>query len=137
MSQDVLRCCSHYHWPGNVRELENAIERMVILSTGSRVMPDDLPNFLRSENTLTQKLVLDPAAEKISLADVEKQLILEVLERFRGNQTQAAQYLDMSRRTLSYRLEKYGLSSETLKRMRRRETVHESVHVMTAVARQY
>jgi two-component system NtrC family response regulator len=134
MSQVVLPYFSRYHWPGNVRELENAVERMVILTSGSKVMPDDLPSFLLTENTLTQKVSLDPAAEKVSLQDVEKQLILEVLEKFRGNQTRAAQYLDISRRTFSYRLEKYGLSSETLRAMRRGARVDESVQAKRTVA---
>jgi two-component system NtrC family response regulator len=134
MSQVVLPYFSHYHWPGNVRELENAVERMVILTNGSKVMPDDLPSFLHSANPLAQTISFDPAAERLSLQDVEKQLILRVLEKFRGNQTLAAKYLDISRRTFAYRLDKYGLSSETLRAMRRGATVDESVYATRTVA---
>jgi len=135
LAQGIVPHFTQYHWPGNVRELENAIERTVILASGSKITPDDLPGFLRIENT-TQKIPLDPGADKVSLLDVEKKLILDALEKFGGNQTRAARYLDMSRRTLSYRLEKYGLGKETLKAMRRGQLLNKSVHVKHAVALQ-
>jgi DNA-binding NtrC family response regulator len=50
----------------------------------------------------------------MSMADVEKQLVLEALQKFQGNQTRAAKSLKMSRRTFSYRVKKYGLGNAEL-----------------------
>ena len=114
--------------------MEHGIERMVILSTGSKLTIDDLPEFLRSERNPAKTLMFDEHADKMSLVEVEKNLVLDVLRQFRGNQTRTARYLDMSRRTLSYRLEKYGITNETLKSMRRDSPAHENVQVQRTVA---
>jgi two-component system NtrC family response regulator len=54
-------------------------------------------------------LLLELPEEGISLEGIERELLLRALEKFKGNQTQAARYLDISRRTLIYRMEKHGL----------------------------
>jgi len=98
-----------YRWPGNVRELENVIERLVVLSAGDEITVDDLPDCLRQERPALDAIRLDLPPNGISLEGVEKELILRALEKFGWNQTRAAQYLDISRRTLIYRMEKYGI----------------------------
>jgi formate hydrogenlyase transcriptional activator len=105
-----------YPWPGNVRELQNVIERAVILTTGSvfNVASDDLrmpnnPPLSPADAVLPSIL----PGEGISLESLEKELILQALRKNRGNQTHAAHYLGLSRRTLAYRLEKYGIHSDT------------------------
>jgi two-component system, NtrC family, response regulator len=100
--------CS-YRWPGNVRELENVIERLVVLSVGDEITLDDLPEFLRRERTSDGGLQLELPAQGISLENVEKELIEKALKKFDWNQTKAASFLDISRRTLIYRIEKHGL----------------------------
>jgi two-component system NtrC family response regulator len=102
-----------YNWPGNVRELENVIERLVVLTAGTEVTLDDLPDFLRREPPALESLHLALPPQGISLEAVEKELILRALVKFEWNQTQAAKYLDISRRTLIYRTEKYRLRKET------------------------
>ncbi len=102
--------CS-YSWPGNVRELENVVERLIVLTTGDRVKLADLPDFLRVERPILEALHLDLPPQGISLEGVEKELILRSLAKFDWNQSQAARYLDISRRTLIYRMEKYGLAA--------------------------
>ena len=112
----VSRFCN-YRWPGNVRELENVIERLVVLSAGDEIMLPDLPEFLRDERQGAEGLHLELPAQGISLEAVEKELIERALKKFDGNQTKAAAYLDISRRTLIYRIEKYGIrrdSGETI-----------------------
>ena len=98
-----------YSWPGNVRELENIIERIVVLARGDEITLNDLPDFLRRERPAVEALHLDLPTHGISLEAVEKELIVRALEKFNGNQTHAAQYLDISRKTLIYRMEKYGI----------------------------
>ena len=101
-----------YRWPGNVREIENIIERLVVLSIGDEVTLQDLPAFLRKERSALEVLHLDLPPNGISLEAVEKELILKALERFNWNRAHAAKYLDMSRKTLVYRMEKFGLHRE-------------------------
>jgi two-component system NtrC family response regulator len=110
-----------YAWPGNVRELENVIERLVVLTIGAEVTPADLPDFLRVERPALEALHLALPPQGISLETVEKELILRALAKFDGNQTQAARYLDISRRALIYRMEKHGIRKEA------GEQAHETV----------
>jgi len=97
-----------YRWPGNVRELENIIERLTVLSVGDEIRLGDLPEFLRPEKPPSDAFHFDLPAQGISLEGLEKELILQALRRFDWNQTKAAAFLDISRRTLIYRMEKYG-----------------------------
>ncbi len=108
----LLPYFSGYTWPGNVRELENIIERIVVLGRGDEITLNDLPDFLRRERPPVEALHLDLPPGGISLDAVEKELIVRALEKFNGNQTHAAQYLDISRKTLIYRMEKFGLRKE-------------------------
>jgi two-component system NtrC family response regulator len=100
-----------YRWPGNIRELENVIERLVVLSPGSEITLGDLPAALRQSPSIEEVLALP--SRGISLEAVERELILRALKKFNWNQTQAAQYLDISRKALAYRIEKHGLDKET------------------------
>src|SRR5262245_3049476 len=117
MRQEVLQCCSEYAWPGNVRELENAVERMVLLAKTEELTTADLPDSIRPQPAGTIPPVLLPE-HGVSLEALEKEMILQALKKCGGNQTQAARYLSMSRRTLAYRLEKYGVRSDTLKALK-------------------
>ena len=109
LSTRMLPYFSSYTWPGNVRELENIIERIVVLSRGDEITLNDLPDFLRRERPAVEELHLDLPPHGISLEAVEKELIVRALEKFNWDQTHAAQYLDLSRKTLIYRMEKFGL----------------------------
>ncbi|MGE5486966.1 MAG: sigma-54-dependent transcriptional regulator [bacterium] len=108
----LLPYFSAYRWPGNIRELENVIERLVVLTRGDEITLNDLPDFLRRERPSLDALHLDLPEEGISLEAVERELILRALKKFNWNQTQAAKYLDLSRKTLIYRMEKYGIREE-------------------------
>ncbi len=101
-----------YRWPGNIRELENVIERLTVLAAGDEIALNDLPEFLRKERPGQDSIQLELPAQGISLEAVEKELILKALKKFNWNQTKAAAFLDISRRTLIYRMEKYGFHKE-------------------------
>jgi DNA-binding NtrC family response regulator len=105
----LLPYFASYRWPGNVRELENVMERLVVLSRGDEIALGDLPDFLRRARPAVEELRLDLPPQGISLEAVEKELILRALRKFNWNQSQAARYLDLSRKTLIYRMEKFGL----------------------------
>lgn len=112
LSEGVMAHLRRHRWPGNVRELENLIERMVVLTTADEITEADLPPYLRSGESQRDSLFMELPEEGISLEAVERELILRALEKHNWNQTQAARYLDISRRTLIYRMEKYGLARE-------------------------
>lgn len=106
----VPRFCA-YRWPGNIRELENVIERLVVLAASDEIRAEDLPEFLRAPKP-AEAVHFELPPQGVSLEAVEKELILEALRKFDWNQTKAAAFLDVSRRTLIYRMEKYGFHKQ-------------------------
>ncbi len=98
-----------YNWPGNVRELQNVVERLVVLGKGKPIAPEQLPDEIRLAKSKISNIGLTLPNEGISLEGVEKEILLEALEKHHWNQTRAAKYLDISRKTLIYRMEKFGL----------------------------
>jgi DNA-binding NtrC family response regulator len=98
-----------YAWPGNVRELSNCMERAIALSQFDRITIDDLPEKIRCYRSSQFVLPTDNPTELLSMAEVEKQYILKVLQSV-GNKTLAAQILGIDRRTLYRKLESYGVS---------------------------
>jgi DNA-binding NtrC family response regulator len=108
----VMSCLASFRWPGNVRELENVIERMVVLSAGDEITEADLPEQIRAARPVRDSVLLELPDEGISLEAVERELLVRALEKSAWNQSRAARYLDISRRTLIYRMEKHGLARE-------------------------
>ncbi len=87
----------------------NMLERLLVLSSSDVIVEEDLPEELHATPVSTAHLWPELPAEGISLDAVERELITRTLERFEGNQTHAARFLDVSRRTLIYRMEKHGI----------------------------
>jgi two-component system, NtrC family, response regulator HydG len=96
-----------YGWPGNVRELENALERAAVLATGTRIDASDLPKEIA--DAVASSFV---PGDKRTLADVERDYILAVLEAQGGNRTKAAAALSISSATLYRKLAAYGVTGE-------------------------
>lgn len=113
LSTGVLQRLTSYRWPGNVRQLENVLERILVLSGTDLITEEELPEELQRASAPTGSLWFDLPEEGISLEAIERELITRTLERFAGNQTHAARYLDISRRTLIYRIEKYSLAPDS------------------------
>lgn len=112
LSSTVVQYLTRHRWPGNVRELENVLERMLVLSSSNLVTEADLPEEIRRLPPDNSTFWIELPEEGVSLEAVERELIMRALEQAKGNQTKAAKYLDISRRTLIYRMEKYGLAQE-------------------------
>jgi two-component system response regulator HydG len=93
-----------FRWPGNVRALENAVEREVVLTEGPLIGADDLP-FEATPDGLGALRI--PGA---TMAEIERYAITKTLEATTGSTTKAADILDMSIRTIQYRLHEYGMT---------------------------
>src|SRR5262249_53419408 len=94
----------NYRWPGNVRELENAIERAVVLTEGDVISEEVLPFDVAPA---IQGSIRIPGS---TMAEIEKHAILTTLESCEGSTAKAAEILDISVRTIQYRLHEYGLA---------------------------
>jgi len=109
IGKGVLEKLSWYSWPGNVRELENTIERLVVFSQGDLIDVKDLPEEILNPQLTVGNAVLHIPPEGVSMAQVEKELVLTALERNQWNQTRAASFLQISRNVLVYRMQRYRL----------------------------
>ena len=97
-----------YKWPGNVRELENAIERAVVLCDANLIDDDHFPTGLAAATASIEGLTIPGA----TLADLERFAILKTLESVGGSTVRAAEVLDVSIRTIQYRLQDYGIAKD-------------------------
>jgi two-component system NtrC family response regulator len=109
ISDDAMACMSHYPWPGNVRELQNAVERLVVLCQDERIEHDHLPAKVCKDKFLRRNRVLELPPEGYPLEELEKEAVIQALERNSWNQTKAAAFLQIPRHTLIYRMEKYDI----------------------------
>ena len=107
LSPRALSCLLAHDWPGNVRELQNAIERAVVLSKGSVLTPRDFPQNLQGDDQICLQVPEKGGSLTEILEDLERQLILQTLQREDGSQTRAAETLGIKRTTLRYKMEKY------------------------------
>ncbi|MFO0665927.1 MAG: sigma-54 dependent transcriptional regulator [Polyangiaceae bacterium] len=115
-SSDALRALADHPFHGNVRELENLVERAVALAVGHQVGLGDLPRELAgtTANATPALTTLGEDGCKLDevVAEVERRLILQALERTGGVRTAAAKLLGITFRSFRYRLQKLGLASE-------------------------
>jgi DNA-binding NtrC family response regulator len=120
ISEDALRLLRQYEWPGNVRELRNVIERAMILCSGDQINVGDLPAEIVSKEpamAFESSLVPIPrVSEGVDMegmvASIKKRMMLEALEQAKGNKSQAARLLGLSRDQFNYGMKKYGLEAD-------------------------
>ncbi|MCV6621274.1 MAG: sigma-54 dependent transcriptional regulator [Cellvibrionaceae bacterium] len=117
LSKDAMKSLKSYHFPGNVRELENILERAFTLCENSVIVEDDL--FLNTDKNSSFATKLTHSTHRLGnesldayLIEIEKEIILEALDKNRWNKTAAAEQLGISFRSLRYRLKKLGLEDD-------------------------
>ena len=109
-SSSAEKCLLAYDWPGNIRELKNVVERILVLKGNKDIINiHDLPEDIRSSG-------MPGVSENGSFIDkviaFERQLIIDAMEKSGWNRSKAAQYLKISRRMLSYKIEKYEIRKD-------------------------
>ena len=116
LSFGALKALQSYSFPGNVRELENILERALALATGDEIPLEDLQLAGRDQDKAMSKKDLDGLRASLPLPEylerIEKQEILDALEKTHYNRTAAARLLGMTFRALRYRLERLGIKDE-------------------------
>lgn len=116
-SPDAERLLALYPWPGNIRELRNVIERCVVLESSSTINASHLPLEIAGSSSATTPQFVERRKtnrfilpeEGFSLDDMERDLIVQALERTNFNQTKASKMLGVSYDTLRYQMKKYGI----------------------------
>jgi len=109
ISPDAMKILTRYDWPGNIRELQNAIDRPLIVCQSNEILPVHLPSEILDDIDNTSDPIISLPEAGFSLEELEKRLFIKALEKNNFNQTKTAKYLGISRPTLLYRMNKYGL----------------------------
>lgn len=100
LAKDAVKKLASYQWPGNVRELKNTIQRAILTSTGEKISGADI-SFTGIENGSDK--------EPLTLLEKERHTIIKALERTRGNATEAAEDLGVSRTTLNSMIKRFKI----------------------------
>ena len=117
VSEQAMTLLERYSWPGNVRELEHTIERAVALERTDQIQPERLPAQITNYNPARVADALDLPDDGLNLTahldQLEKTYLLEALRRTGGNQTRAAELLQLPVRSLRHLLDKHGIRNLT------------------------
>ena len=123
ISHEAMDYLESYSYPGNIRELENIIERAVALENTSIILPESLPEYIRTQKvgwalpTVGGQEIQRPEIEmpegginlEKHIEDYEKAIILDALKKSGGVKKKAAELLGMSFRSMRYKIDKYGI----------------------------
>jgi DNA-binding NtrC family response regulator len=117
LAPEAAQALEAHAWPGNVRELRNVIERAAALCarTGEVIAPEHLPDSVRTAPRSALSIgpaALSDGAVRDEVRDLERQRIVEALQKTGGNQTQAAEMLGLPRRTLAYKMARLGIRAK-------------------------
>jgi DNA-binding NtrC family response regulator len=102
IGKEALALLKQHVWKGNIRELRNVLERAIILTEGSEILPEHLPYEIQKQD--------QTVSNELSLASVEKNHIQKVLQYTKGNKTKAAEYLSIGLTTLYRKMDEYHIA---------------------------
>jgi DNA-binding NtrC family response regulator len=106
IAPETVALLTGYDWPGNIRELESVIERGVLFCHGDELVPDCLPENLQASRPAGYRFVIPPF---LPMEEIEREAILQTLERTSGNVKKSAQILRFPRPTFYRKLKKFGI----------------------------
>ncbi|MDG5799532.1 sigma-54 dependent transcriptional regulator [Marinilabiliaceae bacterium ANBcel2] len=110
ISSEIFEIFNRYEWPGNLRELRNTIRRIVLLSKGSTAHKEMLPEeMIYSLNKISKQENQNVGTLRKLQEETEREQISKVLQEVKGNKSKAARVLNIDRKTLYNKIEKYGL----------------------------
>lgn len=110
LSREVGQRLQEYEFPGNIRELENIAQRLLLQADGSPVIePHHLIEDIRQTGVVPSRVARQPSW--LTLAEQEKNYILEILDEVEGNKSKAAKILDIDRVSLWRKIKRYGLDA--------------------------
>ena len=121
LSSDVAKLLFDYDWPGNIRELKNVIQRAVNISRENVILPEDLPLNLqsfkagKSQAGMSKTKVIPKISSLNKVQQLEKNAIVEALNKCNGNISKTAEFLGLNRRTLYRRMDNYGIDAKQYK----------------------
>jgi DNA-binding NtrC family response regulator len=122
MASDAMQALLHHNWPGNVRELENAIKAGAALANGSVLHRDDLPESVAPRTAVAPRssslLDIDRPLPDLTcdlIAQVEREYFVRLLAQYKGNVARCARHSGLSRRSVTQKLQKYGLERAEFK----------------------
>ena len=108
IAPETLALLTAYSWQGNVRELENTLERAIALARGAILTIEDLPERIRRASGQTEAILSAAKSKRLTLDELERQYILEIMKEADGNKSRAAEILGLDRKTLYRKLEEYS-----------------------------
>jgi transcriptional regulator with PAS, ATPase and Fis domain len=110
LTPEALRLLVNYSWPGNVRELENVIERGVVLSSDSEIIPELLPDQIAGRGSAFPILEHRPDASLFEIVEnCERRIIIDMLEKCNWNQTEAAERFRVPLSTLNQKIKRLNI----------------------------
>ncbi|MBZ2174928.1 sigma 54-interacting transcriptional regulator [Schnuerera sp. xch1] len=109
LSKKTIEILMNYKWPGNIRELRNILERAITISTGNVILPEHLPERLLNSRGYFKRNVEKIRPLKDTVANAERQAIINAIIKSKGNKTLAAKKLGIHRTALYKKLNKYDL----------------------------
>lgn len=107
--RESLESLTSYSWPGNVRELENTVQRLIIMREADTICRADLSEKILYGEKESKLKVVNIPDDGYPLEQLEREVVIEALERKRWNRSSAAKFLKIPRHILIYRMEKYGI----------------------------
>ncbi len=131
IASDAMQALLRHNWPGNVRELENAIKAGIALADGSVLHRDDLPESVAPRTAPAPRcgslLDIDRPLPDLTcdlIGQVEREYFVRLLSQYKGNVARCARHSGLSRRSVTQKLQKYGLERAEFKDMSRQGAFH-------------